>query len=252
MFVSKMRVPMHEQSLGRGASRSAMYIVVTVLCFVALRVGAHAAEHPVPLGKNPDAAKCIECHVDKAKGKHVHSAIAMGCTTCHTVTSQKNATLISLVSPANELCFTCHEKSGEKFLHGPYAQGNCIVCHSPHASDWPDQLLASPQDVCMGCHLRARLKVDEQKRTATVPWGVTLTFDQLKGLQYLGLSKALTDHPVVGHPVTGPNTDLGKGAVELTCLSCHQPHHSNHMNLLPPKFSTATELCESCHKLQSP
>ena len=28
-----------------------------------------AAMHPVPLDKNTDSAKCIECHEDKAKGK---------------------------------------------------------------------------------------------------------------------------------------------------------------------------------------
>ncbi len=37
-----------------------------------------AATHPVPLDKNTDSAKCIECHQDKAKGKAVHSAIATG------------------------------------------------------------------------------------------------------------------------------------------------------------------------------
>src|ERR1017187_8520919 len=38
---------------------------------------ATAAVHPVPLDKNIDAAKCLECHEDKSKGKFVHSAIAM-------------------------------------------------------------------------------------------------------------------------------------------------------------------------------
>ena len=41
-----------------------------------------AGIHPVPLDKNTDSAKCAECHEDKAKGKFVHSAIAMGCTSC--------------------------------------------------------------------------------------------------------------------------------------------------------------------------
>jgi predicted CXXCH cytochrome family protein len=113
--------------------------------------------------------------------------------------------------------------------------------------------LAPAQDICMGCHVRARLKVDELKRTATVAWGVTLTFDQLKGLQYLGLNQTLTaNHPVEGHPISGPNTDLGKSAPEITCLSCHQPHHSKHANLLLPNFSSETALCESCHKDPGP
>jgi len=241
--------PFRKGAFGRVICRHARYVITFVLCLVVLRTLAQTAQHPVPLGKNPDSTGCIGCHGDKTKGKHVHSAIAMGCTICHEVTSAKGVTLINLVSPANELCFTCHEKSSDKYLHAPYAQGDCIVCHSPHSSDWPDQLLAAPQDICMGCHVRARLKVHNRKRTATVPWGVTLTFDQLKGCQYLGLNKALTaNHPVEGHPMTGPNTDLGKGAAPITCLSCHQPHHSKHANLLPPEFSTREELCESCHK----
>jgi predicted CXXCH cytochrome family protein len=243
-----MRVQLKELSIGKGIFLSAMYIGAFVLCTV-MRAGAQATEHPVHLGKNPDTAKCMECHVDKGKGKYVHTAIAMGCTTCHTVTNEKDATFIDLVSPANELCFTCHQKSSEKVLHGPYGQGDCIVCHSPHASDWPKQLLAPVQDLCMGCHVRARLQVNDQTRTATVPWGVTLTFDQLKGWQYIGLNKALTaNHPVEGHPVTGPNTALGKGAREINCLSCHQPHHSESANLMPSNVSNETALCETCHK----
>lgn len=248
-----MRLQMQKWHLDRRMFHLARDIIAFVLCFVVLSTVAQAAQHPVPLGKNPDSSECIACHGDKNTGKHVHTAIAMGCTTCHVVTTEKGATLINLIAPADELCFTCHEKSDEKFLHGPYAQGNCVVCHSPHSSDWPDQLRAPVQDLCMGCHVRARLKVDDQKRTATVPWGVTLTLDQLKGWQYIGLNKALTaNHPVEGHPVTGPNTDLGTGAVEITCLSCHQPHHSMYANLLPPKFHTVTALCESCHKTPGP
>ncbi len=166
-----MRFHLKGGAFVREIDQLARYIPVFILCLVVLRTVAHAAQHPVPLEKNPTSAECIGCHADKSKGKYVHSAIAMGCTTCHKVTSAKGTTLITLVSPANELCFTCHKKSGEKYLHAPYAQGDCTVCHSPHASDWPDHLLAAPQDVCMGCHVRERLKVDEQNRTATVPWG---------------------------------------------------------------------------------
>ena len=219
------------------------------LCLVALALGAQAAQHPVPLGNAPDPAKCIGCHADKTKGKHVHSAMAMGCTACHVVIQVKGATVINLTAPSKELCFSCHTESSEKVLHGPYSQGNCIVCHSPHSSDQPNQLLAPTQELCMGCHVRRRLKVDAKHRTAEVPWGVTLSLDQLKGLQFLGLNKALSaNHPDEGHPVRGPNTALGKGAAPINCLSCHQAHHSASMNLLPAKFVNKTALCESCHK----
>jgi predicted CXXCH cytochrome family protein len=210
---------------------------------------AQAGQHPVSLGKNPDASKCIECHADKTKGAHMHSAMAMGCTTCHIVTQAQGATVINLIAPSKALCFSCHAKSTEKVLHEPYSQGNCIVCHSPHSSDQPNQLLASTQVLCMGCHVRGGLKVDKLRRRAAFPWGATLGLDQLKGLKTLGLNKALSaNHPVIGHPISGPNTAAGNGVGQVNCLSCHQAHHSVRRNLLPARFVSQTALCESCHK----
>jgi len=43
-----------------------------------------AAKHPT-LDAKVDAAKCLECHADKTKGKFVHSAMASGCLSCHEV-----------------------------------------------------------------------------------------------------------------------------------------------------------------------
>src|SRR5512135_2704877 len=60
--------------------RAQRYLLMAVLLAAP---AALAKQHPVPLDKNTDAAKCIECHGDKAKGKVVHSAIATGCTSCH-------------------------------------------------------------------------------------------------------------------------------------------------------------------------
>jgi predicted CXXCH cytochrome family protein len=225
------------------------FILALVLCSVSLRAEAQRTPHPVPLGKNPSTAICTECHADKSQGKYVHTAVTMGCTVCHTVTSDKDSTFIDLISPADQLCFTCHPKSSENILHSPYAQGNCVVCHSPHASAWPNHILAAQQDLCMGCHVRARLNVNRHKHTVTVPWGVALTFEQMKGWQYIGLNRALNlNHPIEGHPVSGPNTAIGRGAPEISCLSCHQPHHSDIANLLPPKIADVTALCETCHK----
>lgn len=225
------------------------FAVRYLLCIVLLGVGVQAAQHPVLLGKAPDSSKCIECHADKTKGKHVHSAMSTGCTTCHVVTEANGTTVINLIAPSKKLCFSCHAKSSEKVLHGPYSQGNCIVCHSPHSSDQPNQLLAPTQELCMGCHARRRLKVDKMHRTATLPWGVTLKLDQLNGLKSLRLNKALNaNHPVMGHPIFGPNSVLGKDAAPINCLSCHQAHHSAGAKLLPARFVNQTALCESCHK----
>src|SRR6266568_7308380 len=53
------------------------WILIVLFALFATRV--HAAVHPVPLDKNTPAAKCLECHEEKTKGKSVHSAMATGC-----------------------------------------------------------------------------------------------------------------------------------------------------------------------------
>lgn len=212
--------------------------------------------HPVTLKSDASTATCNECHGNIRKGKYVHTALEMGCTNCHRVQNENGVTRVTLVAPATELCLTCHLLSEDKVLHRPYKMGDCVVCHSPHASDFPEHTWVAHQDICLGCHARSRLKVDEAKKTVTVPWGVTLTFDQVNGWQYLNLNATLTaNHPVEGHPVSGPNTPLGPKAPPISCLSCHSPHASNVVYLLPklppdpamPLCKTCG-LCSDCHK----
>ena len=77
--------------------------------FLAGAVSLFAGIHPVPLDKNTDSAKCAECHEDKTKGKFVHSAIPMGCTSCHEVRVSKDVTRIKLTTTTPQaLCLTCH------------------------------------------------------------------------------------------------------------------------------------------------
>src|SRR6185437_12279431 len=57
-----------------------------------------AKTHPVPLDKNTDSAKCVECHADKAQGKFVHTAVSTGCTSCHEVRVNKDVTRVILIT----------------------------------------------------------------------------------------------------------------------------------------------------------
>jgi predicted CXXCH cytochrome family protein len=213
---------------------------------------AEIPRHPVVLPENVAPSKCLECHNDKAKGKFVHTAISMGCTVCHSVANVKGATYITLSSPSNQLCVSCHTLSTDPVGHLPYKEGNCVACHSPHASDFPAQLHASPQDVCMACHVRGRMKVNRESHTLTLPWGTVIPFKEMDSWTYLNLDKTSSfNHPVEGHPVSGPNSSLGNDAPPITCLSCHEPHHSTQSNLIRPKYRSVSSLCESCHHFPS-
>jgi predicted CXXCH cytochrome family protein len=214
---------------------------------------ASVPAHPIVLAANTPAAKCLECHSGIQSGKYVHTAMSMGCTTCHNIETKSGMTHVTLVSPANKLCEICHALSTDKVLHGPYREGLCVTCHSPHSSDFPAHLWASEQDTCLGCHARARLKVDQTTKTVKTPWGKTLTLQEMKGWQYLNLNKTLTaNHPVEGHPVTGPN--LKAGMPQVSCLSCHKAHASPYKSLLTagaPKdmrLCATCGVCEQCHE----
>src|SRR6202020_1687483 len=120
-----------------------------------------AKTHPVPLEKNVDAAKCLECHEDKSKGKAVHSAIATGCLSCHEVRVNKDVTRIKLItSTPQALCLSCHSDKDAATLKGtvhPPAVRDCIKCHDPHTSDNKNQLLKAEsggkgQNLCLDCH----------------------------------------------------------------------------------------------------
>ena len=173
--------------------------------------------------------------------------MSMGCTTCHSIQTTGATTSVGLILPPGQLCFMCHPQSSEPVAHQPYAEGACTVCHSPHASNFPAHTLVDHKTLCMGCHVRGMPKVNTKKKTVTVPWGVSLTFKQMNRWYYLGLDPTHTqNHPVMGHPVTGPNSLL-PSSPEIGCLSCHQPHTSTSPYLWPPKYKTQTDLCVSCH-----
>jgi predicted CXXCH cytochrome family protein len=218
-------------------------------------VWSNGGVHPVTLKADADTATCTGCHSDIAKKKYVHTAIETGCKTCHQIQNEKGVTRVTLVAPVTQLCLTCHSLATNKVLHGPYKNGDCVVCHSPHSSDFRQHTWVAHQDICLGCHARARLKVNNKKKIVTTPWGVTLTFAQMTGWMFLNLDKTLTkNHPVEGHPISGPNTALGPKSPSITCMTCHNAHASNYTDMLiktppdPSQFLCMTcGLCLDCH-----
>ncbi len=94
-------------------------LTAVILLLFASSARADLHQHPVLLPANVDPSKCLACHNDKATGKYVHTAISMGCTTCHAVANVKGATYITLTSPSNQLCFTCHTVSTDTVQHPP-------------------------------------------------------------------------------------------------------------------------------------
>ena len=142
-----------------------MAVVFKVVCSTLLLAvfirPVMAAKHPVPLEPNVDAAKCLECHGDKTKGKAVHSAMKTGCLSCHEVRASKAVTRVKLITATpTALCYTCHSDKNPSGIKGrihPPAVRDCLKCHDPHKSD-NTALLLKPtsgdqtQNLCLTCH----------------------------------------------------------------------------------------------------
>lgn len=262
-----------ESGVAKLESKSAaltIYKLPALSCFIVILMfagQASAAKHPVPLDPEADTSTCIACHEDKTKGKAVHSAIAMGCTSCHEIRTNKDVTRIKLITttPA-ALCLTCHADKNAAEIKGtvhPPAVRDCVKCHDPHSSDNKYQLLKATsgdqkENLCLSCH-KTGLKVPEKgSRHAALDMGcdtchVTHKTGEIGKAEFdFHLAKAVPELCIGCHDVK--NADLQKAHQNqpfetANCVSCHDPHQSAAPKLMAkfthPPF--ADKQCEICH-----
>jgi predicted CXXCH cytochrome family protein len=95
-------------------------------------VDNRAVEHPGSVHADDD---CSSCHTDKARGKSVHSAMALSCTVCHLARTQGDMTTLTLLMPKSKICYACHEETSSVREHRPVVKGLCLDCHDAHSSN---------------------------------------------------------------------------------------------------------------------
>jgi predicted CXXCH cytochrome family protein len=243
--------------IGLGLLAGALLLVVPI----------YADIHPVPLEKNADSAKCLECHADKAKGKFVHTAISTGCTSCHEIRVNRDVTRVKLITTTTYgLCLTCHKDKNAAELKGTVhkpAVRDCVKCHDPHESDNKNQLLKptsgdQKENLCLSCHTTGLNVPEKGSRHAALdlgcetchvthktgePGNPEFDFHLTKSPPALcidchdpkdeGLQKAHQNQPFA----------------TANCVQCHDPHQSAAPKLMArfthPPF--ADKQCEVCH-----
>jgi len=247
--------------------RPALSHFVAFLIFVLAALPAAAKTHPVPLDKNVDAAKCLECHEDKSKGKAVHSAIATGCLSCHEVRVNKDVTRVKLITTTPyKLCLTCHaDKDASQIkgtVHKP-AVRDCLSCHDPHTSDFKNQLLKATagekkDNLCLTCHNEGVNVPEKGSRHAALDMGCETchathkTGPEATLENRFHLTKATPALCIDCHDVKDAalekahrNQPFGKA----NCVTCHDPHQSAAPKLMAkfqhPPF--ADKQCDTCH-----
>lgn len=228
---------------------------------------ALAATHPTQLDANTPTAKCLECHEDHSKGNFVHSAIALGCNSCHEIRNNKDVTRIKLITatPA-ALCGTCHsdkkDASQKGLVHAP-AQRNCLVCHSAHTAD-NKNLLRKPtageskENLCLNCHTNGQNIPAKGSRHAALDAGCDTCHTTHKvgepGKQEFDyhLTKATPALCLDCHDAKDANLQKahqGQPFATANCVTCHNPHQSDTPKLMQAVLHApfADKSCDTCH-----
>ncbi|MFQ6108812.1 MAG: cytochrome c3 family protein [Candidatus Aminicenantales bacterium] len=228
-----------------------------------------------------EATKCIACHEDQIKGKFVHvPAKEENCDSCHDVKIEEGKTTVALVEKGDSLCLTCHDEIEElmakKNIH-PALEEGCGLCHDPHSSDYPKELISGREEICSNCH-----EIDEEAfktehgRQPVVNAGCGKCHDPhasdedklfVGKFQHLpfkeGECEACHKRPrgtrirlrgKEGSLCYSCHADKekefsGKGAhtpvKKGECSQCHNPHLENHKHQL---IGEGNRLCLSCHE----
>lgn len=197
---------------------------------------------------------CYTCHTDRQeemqKRVSKHPPAEENCTNCHDPHSTDNPRMLK--APLIELCVTCHTERQEefdtkKFSHPPVRELGCTTCHNPHASDNKPLLKAESNKVCLACH---SLKAGSESQKGSDE-KLQIFPDTMIPANYPNKAKKVIlgsdgrGHPFIGHPVGGVPDPSQKGK-ELTCISCHNPHAGNYVQMFQKDLRGQT-LCLNCH-----
>jgi predicted CXXCH cytochrome family protein len=244
------------------------FVLRLAIIIVSVALPAVAKTHPVPLDPKMDAAKCLECHEDKGKGKFVHSAIATGCLSCHEIRVNRDVTRVKLTTTVPyKVCLTCHSEKDATQIKGhvhPPAARDCLTCHDPHTSDFKNQLLKATSgekkdNLCLTCHdVGTKDPGKNGSRHAALDMGcdtchTTHKTGEIGKAEFdFHLTKAAPALCIDCHDPKA--ADLQKAHQnqpfdKADCLTCHDPHESAAPKLMAkfthPPF--AEKQCDVCH-----
>ncbi len=152
-----------------------------------------------------------------------------------------------------KLCLGCHDGVREAMkkssVHTPLADGECVGCHNPHASNF-EMMMASPQEtICYTCH--GDLIPDEARSIHKVvgEGQCTLCHDphasqNRSNLLKKGEELCFECHRELGDKIE--NNKFSHPPVRENCLDCHGAHASaDNIKLLN---EATPALCLQCHE----
>lgn len=204
---------------------------------------------------------CYACHGDVEEAVQgaafPHGAMAMArCVDCHSPHASRFPRLLR--APAGGVCTPCHEDAAPtagQFGHGAVDWFGCQSCHEPHGGSRAKLLRGTGNPLCNGCHLQGEVARRDDGSLA-LAGGLTVPAHRSGDLKMIDLDPTGTrNHPVTGHPVSGPvgkpegRTEIADSLIgtQMTCVSCHDPHKGASADLFAYGAASGFELCLACH-----
>jgi DmsE family decaheme c-type cytochrome len=226
-----------------------------------------AAQTPPPAQGAWSAEDCQTCH-DKAANPtflHTkHAGLEQSCATCHdnvaehfkSQTAGAEGPIPTLKGKTsqqiNETCLGCHERANQaSFLSSMHARRNvaCTSCHSVHnfKSDRAQLKTRNDADTCYTCHQTQRAK---SMRTSHHPvregkMACSSCHNPHEGVRpKMVKADSVNELCYTCHAEKRGPFLFDHAPVREDCVSCHEPHGSNHSRMLTQK---APNLCWNCH-----
>ena len=140
-------------------------------------------------------------------------------------------------------------------VHEPVAQGECVVCHSPHGSTAPHLTRVAGKGLCFTCHTEIRNRILRAKTVhAPVDEDDCTVCHASHAAAEPALLLAASSELCTGcHDPSDPLSIEAHHGIPITgsdCGGCHEPHGSASQRLLAPAMHSpfAEGDCEICHE----
>jgi DmsE family decaheme c-type cytochrome len=156
-----------------------------------------------------------------------------------------------------KICLTCHVSFAEKlksaYVHTPLREGECIGCHSPHASSHGKLLAAETSEICYTCHATVIPEKAKSSHKPVAEGGCIKCHDPHGSANKFNLKLAGNKLCFECHKELGDAIDKAKHKhrpVSSGCLNCHDPHGSTKGEHLLKQ--DVPGLCKNCHQTDKP
>ena len=119
-----------------------------------LCVACHSEKEDLPQRETAIVIEDKELFIAETTGdipSYHKSFLEKKCRACHSITRENPEPPV-----VYKMCFLadCHNASlvAERFKHGDIEQGNCLLCHSQHGSQYGAHIISDQQKLCKACH----------------------------------------------------------------------------------------------------